>query len=119
MKRQPLIHPRVFDDEKWALSYAKRHAKLGRSVGRKYAKLLASRGFKGGKILDSGCGSGAILLELALAFEKVEGHGVDLSKYLINMQRTLQKKEDCLFAYHLKKLMWNHFPLRTIPLMWL
>jgi ubiquinone/menaquinone biosynthesis C-methylase UbiE len=83
MKKQSLNHPRVFDDEKWALSYAKRHAKMGRNIGKKYAKLLTSRGFKGGKILDSGCGSGAMLLELVAAFEQAEGQGVDLSKYLI------------------------------------
>lgn len=87
LKKRPLMHPRIFDDEKWAISYAKRHAKLGKRTGIKYAKLLSSRDFKSGKILDAGCGSGAILMELVRAFSKAEAIGVDLSEHLLEFAR--------------------------------
>lgn len=68
LKKRPLMHPRVFYDEKWAVSYAKRHAKI-----------LLKRGFKEERILDVGCGSVAILMELSRAFPKVKAIGMDLS----------------------------------------
>lgn len=93
MKKQPLMHPRVFDDEKWAASYAKRHAKMGKKVGKKYANFLSKRGFKSGKILDSGCGSGAILIETCHTFPKVEAIGMDLSEPLLEFARKSAEKE--------------------------
>jgi len=93
MKKQPLMHPRVFEDDKWAASYAKRHAKMLKRIGKQYAKLLSKRGFKSGKILDSGCGSGAILMEMCRAFPKVEAIGVDLSEHLLEFARKCAVKE--------------------------
>ncbi len=93
LKKRPLIHPRVFDEEKWAISYAKRHAKLGKKIGKKYANFLSERGFKSGKILDSGCGSGAILIEMCRSLPNAEGIGVDLSEPLLKFARKSADEE--------------------------
>ena len=92
-KKRPLIHPRVFDDEKWAESYAKRHAKMGKRIGAIYAKGMSERGFTSGRILDAGCGSGAILMELARTFPKAEAKGVDLSEFLLEYARKSAEEE--------------------------
>lgn len=32
MKKAPLFNPRIFDYERWAIGYAKRHAKMGEKI---------------------------------------------------------------------------------------
>ena len=68
MKRADLFHPRVFSDEEWAEGYYQRNAKNIQQVGKRFVQLLEKSGFKGGRILDSGCGFGAVAIELAKGF---------------------------------------------------
>jgi len=85
MKRSPLTHGRVFDDEPFAERYAERHRKMIEGFGREYADRLASRGFHGGKIIDAGCGFGAMNIVLAHRFVDSEIVGIDLSDPLLRL----------------------------------
>ena len=83
MERSPLAHDRVFSDEAYAATYARRHRKMAEKFGREYAGKLRARGFQGGKILDVGCGSGAMNLVLTQTFADSEVVGIDLSDPLL------------------------------------
>ncbi|MBN2170040.1 MAG: class I SAM-dependent methyltransferase [Candidatus Krumholzibacteriota bacterium] len=89
MKRGELFHPRIFDDRAWAEGYYKRNAKSIARVGRRLADLLAGAGFTGGRILDTGCGFGAVPIELARRFPEAAITGVDLGEPLLAMGRSL------------------------------
>jgi ubiquinone/menaquinone biosynthesis C-methylase UbiE len=85
MKRSPLTHSRVFDDEAFAEGYAERHRKMIEGFGREYADKLTTRGFHGGKIIDVGCGFGALDVVLAHRFADSEIVGIDLSDPLLQL----------------------------------
>lgn len=92
MKQAALFHPRVFDDEGWAKGYYRRNARSIQRVGRRFAALLKVDGFQGGRILDTGCGFGAVAVELALVFPQSEILGVDLGGALLKRARSLAEK---------------------------
>ncbi len=85
MKRSPLTHGRVFDDEPFAEQYAQRHRKMVERLGREYADKLVSRGFYKGRIIDAGCGFGAMNIVLAHRFVDSESVGIDLSDPLLQL----------------------------------
>jgi 2-polyprenyl-3-methyl-5-hydroxy-6-metoxy-1,4-benzoquinol methylase len=85
MKRSPLTHGRVFDDEAFAERYAERHQKMVERFGHEYAEKLASRGFHRGRIIDVGCGFGALNIVLAHRFVDSEIVGIDLSDPLLRL----------------------------------
>ena len=85
MKRSPLTHGRVFDDEPFAERYAERHRKMVERFGHEYADKLASRGFYRGRIIDVGCGFGALNIVLAHRFVDSEIVGIDLSDALLRL----------------------------------
>jgi ubiquinone/menaquinone biosynthesis C-methylase UbiE len=85
MKRAELFHPRVFDDETWALTYHKRNRSNIRRMGGRLAELLEKSGFTDGRILDAGCGFGAVTIELAKRFPRAEIQAVDLGRPLLNL----------------------------------
>lgn len=85
MKRSPLTHGRVFDDEAFAQRYAERHRKMVERFGREYADKLVSRGFRGGRIIDVGCGFGGMNIDLAHRFVESEIIGIDLSDPLLRL----------------------------------
>jgi ubiquinone/menaquinone biosynthesis C-methylase UbiE len=85
MKRSPLTHGRIFDDEAFAERYAERHQKMGERFGREYAEKLVSRGFYEGRIIDVGCGFGAMNIVLAHRFVDSEIVGIDLSDPLLRL----------------------------------
>ncbi|MCG3156396.1 MAG: Ubiquinone biosynthesis O-methyltransferase [bacterium] len=85
MNRAPLTHERVFRDEEFAGSYARRHQKMAARFGHECAKRLSSRGFRTGRILDAGCGSGGTALVLAQRFPDSEIVGIDLSEPLLRL----------------------------------
>jgi ubiquinone/menaquinone biosynthesis C-methylase UbiE len=85
MKRSPLTHGRVFDDEAFAERYAERHQKMAEGFGREYAEKLVSRGFYEGRIIDVGCGFGAMNIVLAHRFIDSEIVGIDLSDPLLRL----------------------------------
>jgi ubiquinone/menaquinone biosynthesis C-methylase UbiE len=85
MKRSPLTHGRIFDDEAFAQRYAERHRKMVEKLGREYADKLVSRGFHRGRIIDVGCGFGAMNIVLAHRFMDSESVGIDLSGPLLRL----------------------------------
>ena len=85
MKRSPLTHGRVFDDETFAERYAERHQKMVEGFGHEYAEKLVSRGFYSGKIIDVGCGFGGMNIVLAHQFADSEIVGIDLSDLLLQL----------------------------------
>lgn len=85
MKRSPLTHGRIFDDEAFAQRYAERHRKMVEGFGREYADKLVSRGFHNGRIIDVGCGFGAMNIVLAHRFADSEIVGIDLSDPLLQL----------------------------------
>ena len=85
MKRSPLTHGRVFDDEMFAERYAERHRNMAERFGREYADKLISRGFHEGRIIDVGCGFGAMNIVLAHRFVDSEVVGIDLSDPLLRL----------------------------------
>ena len=87
MKRAPLAHERVFNNEDYAETYAKRHKKMSEMFGREYARKLSSHGFQKGRIIDIGCGFGATNLVLAKRFVDSEIVGIDLSEPLLRLAR--------------------------------
>ncbi len=92
MKRAELFHPRVFNDKEWAEGYYKRNAKNITRVGKRLAAVLKRAGFEGGKIFDSGCGFGAVAIELARTFPEAEIIGVDLGLPLLDLGRSLAEQ---------------------------
>lgn len=87
MKREPLSHDRVFQDNDFAERYARQHWKMAEKFGQEYAQKLASQGFNKGKIIDVGCGFGATNLVLAERFVESEIVGIDLSELLLELAR--------------------------------
>ena len=87
MRREPLAHDRVFDDEARAQAYARGHNKMAERFGAEYASKLSARGFRQGRILDVGCGAGAMNLVLAQQFPDSEIAGIDLSQPLLRLAR--------------------------------
>jgi ubiquinone/menaquinone biosynthesis C-methylase UbiE len=85
MKRSPLTHGRVFDDEAFAERYAERHRKMAEGFGHECAEKLISRGFNKGRIIDVGCGFGAMNIVLARQFADSEIVGIDLSDPLLRL----------------------------------
>ena len=85
MKRSPLTHGRIFDDESFAERYAERHQKMVERFGCEYADKLVSRGFYRGRIIDVGCGFGAMNIALAHRFVDSEIVGIDLSDPLLGL----------------------------------
>jgi ubiquinone/menaquinone biosynthesis C-methylase UbiE len=85
MKRSPLTHGRVFDDETFAERYAERHQKMVERFGHEYAERLVSRGFDRGRIIDVGCGFGGMNIVLARKFADSEIVGIDLSDPLLQL----------------------------------
>lgn len=87
MKRAPLDHDRVFSNQDYAETYARRHKKMSEMFGREYARKLSSHGFRKGRIIDIGCGFGATNLVLAEKFVDSEIVGIDLSEPLLRLAR--------------------------------
>jgi ubiquinone/menaquinone biosynthesis C-methylase UbiE len=87
MKRSPLLHERVFNNEDYAEQYAHQHWKMAKRFGQECAQKLAARGFQAGRIIDVGCGSGATNLVLAERFVGSEVAGIDLSEPLLQLAR--------------------------------
>lgn len=88
MKREPLSHDRVFQDNDYAERYSRKHWKMAEKFGQEYAGKLAAQGFKQGKIIDVGCGFGATNLVLAERFVDSEIVGIDLSEPLLQLAGT-------------------------------
>ena len=94
MKRSDLTHGAVFDDQAFALSYAKHHKKMTEKFGRDYSWKLKERGFCRGKILDAGCGAGGMNIVLAKEFPESEVFGIDLSDILLDLARQSAEEEN-------------------------
>jgi ubiquinone/menaquinone biosynthesis C-methylase UbiE len=94
MKRTPLTHERVFDDEDFAATYARKHKKMVEKFGDEYSAKLVSRGFKGGRIIDVGCGPGGTAIVLANHFPQAEVYGIDLSEPLLNLAKVSTRLSD-------------------------
>jgi ubiquinone/menaquinone biosynthesis C-methylase UbiE len=85
MNRAPLTHERIFRDEAFAESYARRHQRMAEKFGHECAEKLSSRGFRNGRILDAGCGFGGTAMVLAKRFPEAEIVGIDLSEPLLHL----------------------------------
>lgn len=92
MKRADLFHPRIFSDQEWAEGYYKRNAKNIERVGKRFVQLLNSSGLERGRILDTGCGFGAVAIEIAKSFNDVEIVGIDSGKPLLKLGQSLAEK---------------------------
>ena len=92
MKRANLFHPRVFSDKEWAEGYYKRNAKNIERAGKRFVQLSKISGFENGRILDTGCGFGAVVIEIAKSFDDVEIVGIDLGKPLLKLGELLAEK---------------------------
>ena len=94
MKRQALIHDRIFDKPEFASEYAQKHESMGRKLGKMVVgRDLKARGFTGGAILDAGCGPGFMLIELLKLFPEATGVGVDLAEPLLDVARAAAENE--------------------------
>ncbi len=94
MKRKPFTFEKVYDDPKWAKSYANRHEKRNRRITKTVlVKNLKEFGFEEGRILDAGCGAGEVCIELAYAFPKARIVGIDLGESILRLARELAAKE--------------------------
>jgi ubiquinone/menaquinone biosynthesis C-methylase UbiE len=94
MKRKPVTHGGVFEDEAFAGDYARKHRKMAEGFGGEYARKLRKAGFTTGRILDAGCGSGATNLTLARRFPESELVGIDLSDPLLGLARQDAESRD-------------------------
>ena len=105
MARIPPAHAPVFDDEKFAAQYAKKHQKMASKFGERLEKKLEKIGFRQGTILDVGCGFGGTLLELAPKYPHADLIGIDLADPLLTLgekkarqmnvhERVVFKKDD-------------------------
>jgi len=92
MKRADLFHPRIFDDQEWAEGYYQRNAKNIERVGKRFVQLLDQSGFKSGTVLDTGCGFGAVAIEIAQQFKNVHIVGIDLGEPLLRLAESLAEK---------------------------
>ena len=92
MKKIPLFHPRVFDDQEWAEGYYRRNRKSIAQVGKRFVKILKSCDFTKGKVLDVGCGFATIPIEIAKEFAGTKITGVDLSEPLLEIGRNHAKR---------------------------
>jgi len=93
MKKSSLTHSTVFDDELFALNYARKHEGMAVNFSRRYAKKLKERGFSCGRILDDGCGFGRPAVNLAATFPESHVYGIDLSNFLLELARETAKAE--------------------------
>jgi len=100
MKRADLFHPQIFSDQEWAEGYYKRNEKNIARVGKRFVQLLKSSGFEKGKILDTGCGFGAVTIEIAQSFSDVEIVGIDLGKPLLKLGQSLAEKSGVANRIH-------------------
>ena len=89
MKKADLFHPRVFSDQTWAEGYYKRNTRNIERVGKRFVQLLKRSGFEGGRVLDTGCGFGAVAIEIAKHFGDVKIIGIDLGEPLLRLGRSL------------------------------
>jgi ubiquinone/menaquinone biosynthesis C-methylase UbiE len=87
MKRGSLTHARVFEDEDFATTYARKHKKMVEKFGHEYTAKLRSRGFEDGRIIDVGCGSGGTAIVLANNFSQAQVYGIDLSQPLLDIAK--------------------------------
>ena len=94
MKRGPMTHERVFEDEDFATTYAKKHKKMVENFGHEYTAKLRSRGFERGRIVDVGCGSGGTAVVLANNFRQAEVCGIDLSQPLLDIAKVSSRVSD-------------------------
>jgi ubiquinone/menaquinone biosynthesis C-methylase UbiE len=92
MKRADLFHPRIFSDQAWAEGYYQRNVKNIERVGKRFVRLLQHAGFEKGRILDTGCGFGAVAIEIAKSFNEVEIVGIDLGKPLLKLGQSLAEQ---------------------------
>ncbi len=100
MKRAELFHPQIFSDQEWAEGYYQRNAKNIQRVGKRFVQILKRSGFEKGKILDTGCGFGAVAIEIAQSFKDVEIVGIDLGKPLLEMGQSLAEKSGVADRIH-------------------
>ena len=94
MKRAPLRHAGVFNDEDFAEKYARQHRKMTERFGQEYSIKLSSRGYQKGRILDAGCGFGGTDIALAKNFPDSEVVGIDLSEPLLQRANRSALSED-------------------------
>ena len=94
MKRGPITHERVFEDEDFATTYAKKHKKMVEKFGHEYTAKLRSRGFERGRIMDVGCGSGGTAIVLANNLPHAEVYGIDLSQPLLDIAKVSSRLSD-------------------------
>ncbi len=85
MKRNPLNHPRVFNDSTWAMGYYERNKKNNRKVGKRICRILKQHNFNGIKVLDAGCGFAGVSMQIAKYCPEIHIHAVDLSEPLIDL----------------------------------
>jgi ubiquinone/menaquinone biosynthesis C-methylase UbiE len=103
MKRADLFHPRIFSDREWADGYYRRNAKNIEQVGKRFVQLLKDSGFEKGRILDTGCGFGAVAIEIAQNFDKARILGIDLAEPLLELGRTLAEKNGVADRFEFSK----------------
>jgi ubiquinone/menaquinone biosynthesis C-methylase UbiE len=89
-----MTHERVFEDEDFATTYAKKHKKMVEKFGHEYTAKLRSRGFERGRIMDVGCGSGGTAVVLANNFPHAEVCGIDLSQPLLDIAKVSSRLSD-------------------------
>jgi len=94
VKRGPITHERVFEDEDFATTYAKKHKKMVEKFGHEYTAKLRSRGFERGRIMDVGCGSGGTAIVLANNLPHAEVYGIDLSQPLLDIAKVSSRLSD-------------------------
>jgi len=87
MSPPPPRHERVFQDQRFADRYARKHQKMALKFGQEYTDKLRERAFYCGRVIDVGCGFGTTLLALAKAFPEAEMTGIDLSDPLLARAR--------------------------------
>lgn len=80
---------KIFNDEKFAKLYIKKHSNLLERVGKKYARKLKKLNFNKGNILDVGCGFGQMGLTIIEELPQCKLTGIDLSMPLLEHAKNL------------------------------
>lgn len=93
MKRAGLFHPRIFNSPEWAEGYYNRNAKNIDRVGKRFVCLLKRSGFEKGSILDTGCGFGAVVIELVKSFNYVRIAGINSGEPLLKLGESMAEKD--------------------------